>query len=152
MDIPTEPQPDDTDTIMAALAHGLKGNPTTGLTLLVPLLHRGPATAVGVCAALAECSNLNLPKAPPGTSYGLTVFRPDGSPSDIQDMPIGPRFAAQFTSAWVNDQTDTAHALFDALADSDDPDQIEGLILGIRILYDMAVTSVANSIGRQAHS
>ncbi|MFJ3834486.1 hypothetical protein ACIPY6_03095 [Streptomyces sp. NPDC090054] len=144
MDIPTEPQPDDTDTIMAALAHGIKGNPQTGLAMLVPLISRGPALAVGVCAALAECNNLNLPEAPPGASYGLLVFGPDGSPSDTGHMPIGPRFAAQFTSAWANGQRDTAYALFDALADSDETEDLDGLFVGIRVLYDMAVTRLAD--------
>lgn len=144
MDIPAADQLDDTETIMAAIAHGIDGNPATGLGYLVPLVTRSPTTAVGVCAALAASSTIHTPKPADGTSFALVAVAPDGSLSDIEQWPIGYRFAAQFTAAWANNQRDTAYALFTALADSEDPAHLDGLIDGIRVLYEMAVASLSN--------
>lgn len=142
-DIPTEPQAHEGDTILAALAHGITGNPNTGLTMLIPLLSKSPACAVGVCAALAASAQHHTPALPAGASFGLIALNPDGTPAHIDDLPTGPRFAAQFTAAWANGQRDTARALFAALAESEDPDQLDGLIDGIRVLYGMAVSALA---------
>ena len=141
-DIPTEPCDDPADTIMAAIAHGMTGNPLLGMTLLGPFVKGGPTSTVSMCAALASLAVFAYEKKNPGVhgTFGLLAFH-GNVPTDIRSMPPGPRFAAQFTAAWANGQKQTAYALFNALLGKETDEDAQNLAEGIHALYDMAVTS-----------
>ena len=149
-DIPTTPQDDPAETILAALAHGMDGHPEKATPLFEPFITGGPATAVGLCAALAEMSaapaRKNLPK---GGHFGLLVLDANtGERADISGAPAGVRFAMQFSTAWGNHDRDTAYALFEALVMPGNEQAAEALADGIRCLFDMAVISLNESTGR----
>ncbi|MFC8271120.1 hypothetical protein ACFUJR_00965 [Streptomyces sp. NPDC057271] len=146
--IPTTPCDDPTDTIMAAVAHGMTGNPLLGMNLLGPFVKGGPTTTVSMCAALASVAVVAFEKQNPGArgTFGLLAFHGD-VPTDISAMPPGPRFAAQFTAAWANGQQQTAYALFNALLGKETDEDARNLAEGIRALYDMAVTSAQQMRG-----
>jgi len=151
-DIPTTPQDDPAETIMAALAHGMTGHPEKALPLFEPFIQGGAATAAGLCAALAETSaapaRKNLPK---GGHFGLLVLDADtGERADIGEAPAGVRFAMQFSTAWGNHDRDTAYALFEALVTPGDEQAAQALADGIRCLFDMAVISLNEMTGRTA--
>ncbi|MFC8272325.1 hypothetical protein ACFUJR_07235 [Streptomyces sp. NPDC057271] len=141
-DIPTTPCADPADTIMAAVAHGMTGNPLLGMNLLGPFVKGGPTTTVSMCAALASVVAVAAEKQNPGArgTFGLLAFH-GNEPTNISAMPPGPRFAAQFTAAWLNGQTQTAYALFNALLGEETDEDARNLAEGIHALYDMAVTS-----------
>ncbi|CAM5249611.1 hypothetical protein SGLAM104S_01592 [Streptomyces glaucescens] len=148
--IPTTPQPDPSETIMAALAHGMTGHPEKAATLFEPFILGGPATALGLCAALAETtvhdSRKNLPT---NGAFGLLVIDPTtGKHGSVDSFPPGIRFAAQFTAAWANNDRDTAHDLFDALVRPGTEEAADALAVGIRALFDMAVASLNDLTGR----
>jgi hypothetical protein len=147
--IPTTPQDDPAETIMAALAHGLTGHPEKAAPLFEPFL-AGPTTAFGLCAALAETTvRTDRQAAPKDSAFGLLVLDANtGQHGDINTLPAGIRFAAQFAAAWANDDRDTATALFDALAYADTEEAADALAVGIRALYDMAVTTLSEQTGR----
>lgn len=146
--IPTEPQADDTETIMAALAHGMSGNPKTGFGMLKPFFN-APAPLVSLCAALAESSAMTTRRGhPDADSFGLIALHGD-TPVDSRTLPAGPRFAVQFFTAWMNGDKDTAYALFDALA-KDSETNPAALGEGVWVLYEMAVASMCELTGRSA--
>jgi len=146
--IPTEPLPDDSETIMAALAHGMTGNPQTGLNMLKPMILRGLTPTAALCAALAESIAMNARRqAPTADGFGLIALRA-GLPADANEVPAGPRFAAQFSTAWMNGQRDTAYALFDAIANVRTERDADALLIGVRSLYEMAVESMRQFTGR----
>lgn len=139
--IPTEPQEDPSETIMAALAHGMTGNPQAGLAILKPFFET-PRTLVSLCAALAESTAMVVRRHnPDADGFALLAFH-DGRPSDAQEMPPGERFAAQFTSAWVNGESKTAYALFDSLHASGTEQDAEHVADGVLALYAMSVASM----------
>ncbi|MFF8467939.1 hypothetical protein [Streptomyces griseus] len=151
-DIPTTPQDNDAETIMAALAHGMTGHPEKAIPLFQPFLLAGPAKALGLCASLAEMSagpaRKNLPA---GGTFGLLVYDvTTGRRGDISEAPAGVRFAMQFSTAWGNGDQDTAYALFRALIDPGDEEGARALADGIRCLFDMAVISLNETTGRTA--
>ncbi|MFF2405752.1 hypothetical protein [Streptomyces sp. NPDC058092] len=150
--IPTEPQPDPSETIMAALAHGMDGHPEKAIPLFRPFVEGGPATAVGLCAALAEMSAIGPRKTlPKGGTFGLLVLNADtGERGDINELPVGIRFAAQFSTAWGNNDRDTAYALFEALVSPGTEAAASAFADGIRALFDMAVVSLNEMTGRTA--
>ncbi|MFE5090631.1 hypothetical protein ACFRCI_09545 [Streptomyces sp. NPDC056638] len=150
--IPTEPQPDPSDTIMAALAHGMAGHPEKAAALFEPFIKGGPTTTVGLCAALAEMSAIGPRKTlPKGGTFGLLVLNADtGERGDISVLPAGIRFAAQFSTAWGNGDQDTAYALFRALVAPEDEQAAKALADGIRALFDMAVVSLNEMTSRTA--
>lgn len=141
-EIPTDPCNDPADTITAAVAHGMTGNPLLGMSLLGPFIKGGPTTTVSMCAALASMVAVAAEKQNPGArgTFGLLAFH-DGVPVDATAMPPGLRFAAQFTAAWANGQKRTAYALFNALLGEETDDDARNLADGIHALYGMAVTS-----------
>lgn len=148
--IPTAPQNDPAETIMAALAHGLTGHPEKAPALFEPFILGGSGTALGLCAALAETTvrieRQNLPK---DSAYGLLVLdAKTGRHGSTNDLPPGIRFAAQFTAAWANNDRDTAHDLFDALVHTGSEEAADALAVGIRALYDMAVTILREQTSR----
>ncbi|MEV8354653.1 hypothetical protein ACFVTT_35420 [Streptomyces niveus] len=147
--IPTAPQDDPAENIMAALAHGMTGHPEKAAPLLEPFIVGGPVTAVGLCAALAETSARHTRKAlPAGGTFGLLVLDATGKTGDIGALPPGIRFAAQFSTAWANGERDTAYALFHALVQPGDEQAAEALADGVRALFDMAVVSLNEMTGR----
>lgn len=147
--IPTEPQDDPNETIMAALAHGMTGNPHAGMTMLKPFFET-PRAMVSLCAALAECTALLARKhSPSADGFALLALR-DGTPADVSEMPPGERFAAQFTSAWINGESKTAYALFDALHASGTERDAEHLADGVLALYQMSVASMHALTGRSS--
>lgn len=149
-EIPTTPQPDPTETIMAAVAHGMNGQPEKATPLLEPFITGGPVTAVGLCAALAEMSVMGPRQAlPEGGAFGLLVLNAaDGTRADINDLPAGIRFAAQFSTAWGNGDRDTAYDLFHALVMPGTEEAAEAFADGVRALFDMAVASCNEMTGR----
>ncbi|WP_371612907.1 hypothetical protein [Streptomyces clavifer] len=151
-DIPTTPQDDPAETIMAALAHGMTGHPERAFPLFEPFIAGGPATAVGLCASLAEMSAWHARKTlPAGGMFGLLVLDADtGQRADIADAPAAVRFAMQFSTAWGNGDKDTAYALFRALVEPGDEKASHALADGIRVLFDMAVISLNETTGRTA--
>lgn len=148
--IPTTPQPDPSETIMAALAHGMTGHPDKALPLLRPFIDGGSTTTLGLCAALAEMTAMKpRQELPANGTFGLLVLDAEtGQPGDINDLPAGIRFAAQFSTAWGNNDRDTAAALFDALVDPGTDEAACALADGIRALFDMAVASLNEMTGR----
>lgn len=145
--IPTEPQDDPSETIMAALAHGMSGNPETGWTLLKPFFET-PRTLVALCAALAEGTvMLARRENPDADGFALLAFK-DGALADTREMPAGERFAAQFTAAWANGETQTAYALFDALHGDGTEQAAEDVGDGVLALYAMSVASMRELTGR----
>ncbi|MCX5112183.1 hypothetical protein OOK13_40390 [Streptomyces sp. NBC_00378] len=151
-EIPTVPQDDPSETIMAALAHGMTGHPEKAAPLFEPFVKGGPTTTVGLCAALAEMSAFGPRKAlSKGDTFGLLVLDAHtGQRGDINSLPPGIRFAAQFSTAWGNGEQDTAYALFRALVEPADEQAAEALADGIRALFDMAVVSLNEMTGRTA--
>jgi hypothetical protein len=149
-EIPTTPQDDPSHTIMAALAHGMNGHPQKAAALFEPFINGGPATTLGLCAALAEMSAMKpRQQLPKNGSFGLLVLEADtGQPGDINTLPPGIRFAAQFTTAWANNDRDTAHALFNALIAPDTDEAASDLADGIHALFGMAVASLNEMTGR----
>jgi hypothetical protein len=148
--IPTEPQEDPSETIMAALAHGMTGNPQTGLALLKPFFET-PRTLVSLCAALAEgTAMLARRQAPNADGFALLAFHNE-TPADINDMPAGERFAAQFTSAWVNGEKRTAYALFDALHADGSEQDAQNVADGVLALYRVSVASMQALTGRTSN-
>lgn len=145
--IPTEPQEDPGETIMAALAHGMTGDPETGMKLLKPFFD-SPRQMVALCAALAESAILPARQAnPDADGFALLAFK-DGALSNVQEMPVGERFAAQFTSAWANGEQQTAYALFNSLRGDDSEQDAEHLADGVLALYAMSVASMRALTGR----
>lgn len=145
--IPTEPQGDPSETIMAALAHGMSGNPQTGMVMLKPFFET-PRSLVSLCAALAESTALLARKHnPEADGFALLALR-DDAPADVGEMPPGERFAAQFTSAWINGESQTAYALFDALRGGDSEQDAERMADGVLALYAMSVSSMQALTGR----
>lgn len=141
---------EDTDTIMTALAHGVTGDTEAGLTLLEPLVQRGPVQAAGVCAALAETLSAEArAKQAPGSFFGFLVATTDGQWADANDLPPGIRFAIQFSTAWANGERDTAYALFDALTGDQTDEQMQALGDGIGALFDMASASLRDVVERK---
>ncbi|MFJ2848296.1 hypothetical protein [Streptomyces rubiginosohelvolus] len=151
-DIPTTPQDDEAETIMAALAHGMTGHPEKAIPLFDPFIAGGPVTTAGLCASLAEMSAMQARKnLPAGGHFGLLVLNADtGERGDINEAPAGIRFAMQFSTAWGNDDRDTAYALFHALIEPADEEASHALADGIRCLFDMAVVSLNEMTGRTA--
>lgn len=141
-DIPTTPCNDPAETIMAAVAHGMTGKPDLGLSLLGTFLKDGPTTTVSMCAALASMVAVATEKQNPGAHgpFGLLALH-NGVPTDASAMPPGLRFAAQFTTAWMNDERQTAYALFKALLGDETDEDARNLAQGVFALYDMAVIS-----------
>ncbi|MFC7794577.1 hypothetical protein [Streptomyces cinereoruber] len=142
-DIPTTPCEDPAETIMAAIAHGMEGNPALGLSLLSPFLKDGPTPTVSMCASLASMVAVAVEKQNPGApkgSYGLLALH-HGLPANAQEMPPGLRFAAQFTTAWLNGEGKTAYALFNALLGEGTDQDASNLVDGVLALYSLAVTS-----------
>jgi len=145
--IPTEPQDDPGETIMAALAHGMTGNPHTGMMLLKPFFGT-PRHMVSLCAALAETAIMPARREnPDADGFALLAFK-DGIFSDAQEMPAGERFAAQFISAWANGEKQTAYALFNALRGHDSEQDAEHMADGVLALYAMSVASMKALTGR----
>lgn len=151
-DIPTTPQADPSETIMAAVAHGMAGHPEKAAPLFEPFISGGPVTAVGLCAALAEMSAFGpRQKLPKGGTFGLLVLdATNGKPGNINELPAGVRFAAQFSTAWGNGDKDTAYALFEALVRPGTEEAAQAFADGIRALFDMAVASLNELTGRRA--
>ncbi|MGW7247742.1 hypothetical protein [Streptomyces decoyicus] len=138
---------EDTDTIMTALAHGVTGNTEAGLTLLEPIAQRGSVQAAGICAALAEnLSTEARANQEPGTFFGFLVATTDGQPADVNDLPPGIRFAAQFSTAWANGEHRTAYDLFDALIGDQTAEEMQALGDGISALFEMASVSLREVI------
>lgn len=151
-DIPTTPQSDPAETIMAAVAHGMNGQPEKAGPLFEPFITGGPVTAVGLCAALAEmAAHGPRQKLPEGGTFGLLVLNAtDGTAGEINDLPAGLRFAAQFSTAWGNGDKDTAYALFRALVMPGTEEAAEAFADGVRALFDMAVVSCQEMTGPTA--
>ncbi|KPL29089.1 hypothetical protein JI76_28635 [Streptomyces anulatus] len=151
-DIPTTPQDDPAETIMAALAHGMTGHPEKAIPLFNSIIAGGETPSVSLCAALAEVSATQARTAlPKGGHFGLLVLNANtGERGDINDVPAGVRFAMQFSTAWGNDDRQTAYALFRALIESGDERAAEALATGIRCLFDMAVVTLREKTGRTA--
>ncbi|MGW2837352.1 hypothetical protein ACWCWD_06525 [Streptomyces sp. NPDC001493] len=150
-EIPTTPQNNPAETIMAALAHGMTGNRETGARLLGSFVEQGHVATVSMCASLAEtCALTSRNYLPANGAFGLLVVRGDGTQVSVNDLPPGVRFAAQFSTAWANGERDTAYALFNAMVHEDTDAQAAALAEGIHALFDMAVQSVRELSGHTA--
>ncbi|MFB8122070.1 hypothetical protein ACFVG1_12860 [Streptomyces bacillaris] len=149
-EIPTTPQADPGETILAALAHGMTGHPEKALPLLNSIIAGGERPAVSLCSALAEVSAAEARKTlPKDGHFGLLVLNTDtGKLGSIDEAPAGIRFAMQFSTAWGNDDRQAAYALFRALIESGDEQAAEALATGIRCLFDMAVITLREKTGR----
>jgi hypothetical protein len=143
-DIPTVPQDDPAETIMAALAHGITGHPEKAAPLFEPFIVGGPATALAETTVRTDRQAL-----PKDGAFALLVLDANtGHRGDINTLPAGIRFAAQFTAAWANHDRNTARDLFDALAHADTEEAADALAVGIRALFDMAVATLREQTGR----
>ncbi|MYU24508.1 hypothetical protein [Streptomyces sp. SID8352] len=148
--IPTTPQDNPADTIMAALAHGMTGHPENAAPLFESFILGGRGPALGLCAALAEVIvRMGHQPLPKDGGFGLLVYDSrTGKHVNVTALPPGVRFAAQFTAAWANHQRDTAAAHFDALITPGTDEAALALAAGIRALFDMAVATLAAKTGR----
>jgi hypothetical protein len=132
-----------------ALVHGIAGDHDRALELLQPLVDEGPRSAFALLGALAEAAAYHAREANgPGVEYDIEVTGPDG-PADADVLPPNIRFAAQFVTAWANDDRDTALALFNALADHSDTNGTQDLGAGIYAVYTMAVASVSHAVAEE---
>ncbi|MEU7010403.1 hypothetical protein [Streptomyces sp. NPDC046332] len=146
-DIPTTPCEDPAETIMAAVAHGMSGNPALGLSLLGPFIEEGARTTVSMCAALASMVAVAAEKQHPAAgTFGFIAIH-HGYPTNVAALPPGPRFAAQFTAAWLNGQQQTAYALFHALTFQERDEDAANLAEGVLALYELAVESALSLRG-----
>lgn len=146
--IPTEPLPDAAETVMAAIAHGMTGNPQAGLTMLQPFFLQGPPAMVSLCAALAELVAMAAQHEHPNAEgFGFIALR-NGQRVDSREMPAGERFATQFTAAWMNRDQETAYALFHAIHEGNRDEDAETLANGVWALYEMAVVSMREFTAR----
>lgn len=146
--IPTEPLPDSAETIMAAVAHGMTGNPQAGLTMLQPFFLQGPPAMVSLCGALAELVAMEARhQHPDADGFGLLALQ-DGRPADSRELPAGERFAAQFTAAWLNRDQETAYALFRAVHEGGRDEDAEALANGVWALYETAVAAMRKFTSR----
>lgn len=151
-DIPTTPQANPVDTVLAALAHGISGHPEKAAPLFEPFVLGGPASSVSLCAALAEAATFHSRQTlPKGGMFGLLVLdATTGARADINVLSPGIRFAAQFASAWSNGERDTAYALFHALIEPETDEAAEAFGDGLRALFDMAVASLTHAASRRS--
>lgn len=139
--LPHSPQASfDSDQINQALAHGVVGNDQAAWSILDPIVRRGRSETYAVLCTLAEAAAFNAREdREPGGYFGLKVRDVvTGRTGSADDIPPGARFAMQFFTARLNRDEETAYALFMALHQTD-PD---GVAVGFRILYGMAVTSL----------
>ncbi|MEU1309456.1 hypothetical protein ABZ419_11255 [Streptomyces cinnamoneus] len=141
----------DVTRIMTALAHGIHGRHQAAMDLLMPIMQRGPQATCCMLAALADAATLNARRhQPPGTHFGLAALHLDGSPGDIDNAAPGPRFAARFVTAWANGDHPTAYALYEAMLTGEAKRTMsDDLAIGIRTVYDMAVTSLRDMRQRE---
>jgi hypothetical protein len=147
-EIPTAPCEDPAETIMAAVAHGMTGDPATGVMMLGSFIEGGAASTVSMCAALANIVKFAAEKQdlPANGTFGFIAVH-HGTPTNVASLPPGPRFAAQFTAAWMNDQQDTAYALFDALVHQQRNEDAANLAEAIHALYDLTVDAALSLRG-----
>jgi len=147
-EIPTTPCKDPAETIMAAVAHGMTGDPFAGLMMLGPFIEGGARSTVSMCAAMANIVKFAAEKQnlPVGGTFGFLALH-HGKLTNVASLPPGPRFAAQFTAAWMNDQQDTAYALFDALVHRQRDEDAANLADAIHALYDLTVDAARSLQG-----
>lgn len=137
----------DSKQIFEALTHGVVGDHDTAMRLLLPVLKRNPRSMYATVCSLAESASLDARQhQEPGEHFGIEVEHIDtGAEGNTNDLPPGVRFAAQFVTAWANRDHDTADALYGALH-RQGPDEFA---IGVRVLYDMAVTSLRAMVERK---
>lgn len=138
---------DDSRQIFNALAHGVAGNHTAAQELLLPILKRSELAMYATLCVLAEAAATDaLQQRHPGEHFGIKVEHiATGAEANTNVLPPGVRFAAQFTTAHANRDPDTTHALYRALYEANPDD----LTVGIRALYDMAITSLRAVVDRR---
>ncbi|MEN1889500.1 hypothetical protein [Streptomyces mirabilis] len=73
-----------------------------------------------------------------------------GQPGRPENLPPELAFAAQFATAWGNEDRTAAQALFDALADQAHTEAgMERLVDGVLVLYGMAIATTRALIQEQ---
>jgi hypothetical protein len=133
-----------------ALNRALVGDPHSGGMLLAPLIEDSPRECFALCAMLAVACAHGVEREPDG----MFVLQVDdvltGEAGRIEDLPPDARFAAQFVTAWANEDHDGAQALFDVFAaDADTEDGMGRVVDGVIALYGMAIVSLRALIEEQ---
>ncbi|WP_306966322.1 hypothetical protein [Streptomyces afghaniensis] len=133
-----------------ALNRALAGDLHGGGMLLVPLIEDSPRECFALCAMLAVTCTHGLEREPDGM-FALQVEDVlTGEPGRPEDLPPVAQFAAQFVTAWANEDQDAAQALFDALAADAGTDAGMGRVVdGVIALYGMAIASMRALIEEQ---
>lgn len=146
----TTPNADaDSRAILDAIANGVTGDHQAAFDLLLPILKRDPQSMYGVLCALAEMASAEMRlHQKPGDFFGIEVEHLGGAEASISDAPPGVRFATQFVTAWANRDQDTADALCLAMYDGD----FHALVVGIRLVYDMAIVALKGVLEQQRGS
>ncbi|MFJ2206005.1 hypothetical protein [Streptomyces microflavus] len=132
-----------TDTVFTAVAHALRGDRTQGLRLLQPLIDEGPSSTFVTLVTLAEVA-----ARPARREHGPDArLNPDtlGARS-TDDLPPPARFAARFTAACANRDSDLSSALFWAVASHADLNRTNDLVEATVALFDMATAAASRLV------
>lgn len=129
--------------VTEALNRGLAGDTYGGGVLLVPLIEDSRRECYALCVMLAATITIGVE---PQGSDDLYVLRVQdvltGEPGSADDLPPAAKFAAQFVTAWANQDEAATKALFDALAADVETEAGVGRIVdGVLSLYGMAIAS-----------
>ncbi|MEU6595059.1 hypothetical protein ABZ923_38680 [Streptomyces sp. NPDC046881] len=136
-----------------ALNRALAGDPHSGGMLLVPLIEDSRRECFALCVMLAVTSAHGLKRGADGMFVLLVEDVETGLPAHPEDLPPHVQFAAQFVTAWANEDHDGAQALFDALAVDIDSEAGMGRVVdGVIALYGMAIASVRALIEEQRNN
>ncbi|WP_433856722.1 hypothetical protein [Streptomyces kronopolitis] len=140
----------DPNIICNAVAHGVAGNHTTGLTLLQPIVDEGPASTYAVLGSLAETAVFSVRRDHgPDCAFGILVEAPDGSEASTDDLPPVARFAVRFITAWANRDQETTHALFKVLAEHGDRPGCRDIGDAVSAMYGLAVAAATEIAAQQ---
>lgn len=137
----------DSKQILEALSHGIVGDDDAAWALIRPIVRRSDAAMYATFCSLAESASWDARQGQAdGEHFGIEVENiRTGEESNVDVLPSGIRFAAQFVTAWANRDRATAEALYRALY-TDSPDDLG---VGLRAIYEMAVVSLRAFVERQ---
>ncbi|MFF0092767.1 hypothetical protein ACFYSF_22780 [Streptomyces canus] len=129
-----------------ALLRAINGDGHGGGMLLVPLIEESRFSCFALCAMLATAAKAGMDHLDTASGLSMVVLQVEdvetGESASVDDLPPDVVFAARFTAAWVNEDRETAQALFDALAADTDTDAgMCRLIDGVLALYGMAIAT-----------
>ncbi|MCX4609484.1 hypothetical protein [Streptomyces mirabilis] len=149
-----EPSPLPPLIVEEALNQAVNGNPIGGGLLLVPLIEESRFECFALCVMLATAA---LTGTKPKPANGMFVLEVEdtwtGQPGRAEDLPPELAFAAEFATAWGNEDRTAAQALFDAVADEAHTEAgMERLIDGVLALYGMAIATTRALIQEQRNN